>query len=469
MTCRPVATLVAALGLAACAAQPETSGPLPTAPLPPTFDSGMPSAATATPSSGRWWTAFGDPTLTDLIDQALARNNDLAAAAIKVRHARLAAGLAADKQRPTLDATVATQGSRTLSTSPATTGLQPGQAQSNSFTSSSAALSVSYEVDLWGRLASARDAQEWEAAATDQDCQSTALTLAGTTARLYWTIRYLDLRLALGRQDVDYARRTLSLVAARRGAGAVGAIEVDQARQDLQSQLADQQAFLTQREQTQRALAILFDGPPRDMSLPEGDLADRRLTPLSTGVPAALLDRRPDLRAAALRLKEYLATVDATRAGYLPTLSLSTSLAGSGTTLAQLLQNPAATLGANLVLPFLNWSQMEHSTALSQADYDQAVVAFRQSVYAAVKDVDDALSAERHDGEQGRRLEAALEAARSVEAHSEARYRAGAATLQSWLDAGAKRRSTEAALLANRLSRLDDRVTLYLALGGDAG
>jgi NodT family efflux transporter outer membrane factor (OMF) lipoprotein len=467
MTARSVAAVVAAVGLAACSALSETPHTVPPADLPLAFQSGAPSAAW--PSTGPWWTAFGDPTLTALVLQALARNNDLAAAAIKVRRARLAAGLTADRQWPTLNAAVATQGSRTLATSPSSTALQPGQAQSNSFTSSSATLSVAYELDLWGRLASARSAAEWEAAATEQDRQSAALTLAGTTARLYWTIRYLDLRLALGLQDVAYARRTLSLVAARQSAGAVGALEVDQARENLQSQLADQQTLQAQREQNNRALAILFDGPPRDMDLAGADLPDGALAPLSPGLPAALLERRPDLRAASLRLKEYLATLQSTRAGYLPTLSLSTSLAGSGATLAQLVQNPAATLGATLALPFLNWSQRDHSIALSQTDYDQAVVAFRQSVYAAVKDVDDALSAERHDGEQGRNLEAALAAARRVEARSEARYRAGATTLQSWLDAGAQRRGAEAALLANRLGRLDDRVSLYLALGGDAG
>ena len=144
------------------------------------------SAAQSTVATSEWWKAFGDPQLDALVEQVLTRNNDLAAAGIQVRRAWLQAGLAADKQNPSLSANASASHSRKLSDE---------KPLSHSY---SASASVSYEVDLWGRLARARDAAEWEAKATEEDRAYTAWALVATTTKLYWQIAYLNERITVG-------------------------------------------------------------------------------------------------------------------------------------------------------------------------------------------------------------------------------------------------------------------------------
>jgi outer membrane protein TolC len=197
-------------------------------------------------------------------------------------------------------------------------------------------------------------------------------------------------------------------------------------------------------------------------------LPDGMLPAIPAGLPAGVLARRPDIRAAELRLRANLADIDATRASYLPTFSLTGSLGGSSVALRDLLANPVATLGLGLTLPFLNWTERDLTIRTSEADYEAAVVNFRQTLYQAFADTENALSARTRRAERDLRLQAALDAARAAEQIYETRYRAGAVDLQSWLDSQETRRTAELNLLENRLEEIRAMITLYQALGGSA-
>ncbi|HEY4318466.1 MAG TPA: TolC family protein [Herbaspirillum sp.] len=434
-------------------------------------DAGADSAASpaATERGGRWWQAFGDPRLDRLVDAALRRNNDLAAAAIRVRRAQLGAGIAADNLLPQFGAGANLDYNRDL------------RGARDSSRGNSVNVSVSYELDLWGRLGSQRDAARWEALASEQDRESTALTLVGTTAGLYWQGAYLNQVIALGEQSVAYADRTLALVQVQYEAGAVSLLELMEARQNVASQRAAQTQLRQQQVENGNALAILFDQAPRagvpaasnsspqdprdPWNLPQS-LPGYPLPAVAADVPAAVLARRPDLRAAERRLRGALATMDATRASYYPQFTLTGAVGGSSNSLRSVLQNPVASLGLGLVLPFLNWDQTRLNIAVSQADYEFAVVNFRQSLYSALSDVENALSAHAQYGEQGALLAQRLDAARRAERLYEIRYRTGAVALSVFLDAQEKRRNAEIAMADNRLNALNNRMTLYQALGG---
>lgn len=397
---------------------------------------------------------MNDPTLVQLIDEALARNNDLAKATVKVRRAQRVAGQAASNQLPSVAVRASTSDSRPLN----------GDGTSTRADSLSA--SVSWEADLWGRLAALRQVADWEAQATEQDRQATALALVGTTANLYWQIAYLNQRVLASQQSIDYARETLRLVQAQLRAGIASGLDEAQAVQALATQEASHTQWLQQRVVARNALAILFDGPP-GVTLPESQpMPEGALPEVPAGLPASLLTRRPDLRAAELRLREALSTVDATRTSYYPTLTLTGSLGGSSTALSKVVSDPIATLGAGLVLPFVQWRDMDRNVAISQADYDVAVLGYRQSWYQALSDVENALSARTQYEDQGVKLLQAVLAARQAEKLSEARYRSGAVALKTWLDAQEARRTTENNLAQNRLNRLGALVTLYQVLGG---
>lgn len=408
-----------------------------------------------------WWRQFDDPALSEVVESALARNNDLAAAALRVRQAQLQAGITAAGLGPIVAGRLSSGASRRLE-----------GVDSSTVRSSGASLSVSYEVDLWGRVASTRDAAEWAARATAEDREAAAQALAGTSAGLYWQLAYLNQRVASGGDSLAYAQRTQELVRAQYDAGSVSALELREAEQTVASQRAALAQLEQQRVETRNAIAVLMNAPPGAATLagvlpaePQR-LPEAALPAVTAGAPAELLARRPDLRAAEARLRNVLASGDATRASYYPALSLTGDLGTSSTSLLRLLSNPVATLGAGLSLPFLRAQEMRLSGQLAAAQYEEAVTNFRQTLYTALADVENALSARTQLLRQGEQLTLQLTVAREAERLYEVRYRAGATGLRTWLDAQQRRRTAELAVQENQLAQLNALATLYRVLGG---
>lgn len=455
------ALTLAALTLAASGcALTRTPYSAPEPAVPAQWDTPAPPGAPATAATDHWWNRFDDPTLSALVDEALRRNADMAVAALSVKQAQLAAELADNDRWPVPSASLSSQSQRAINH----TGTR---SQTHG-----ASLGASWEVDLWQRLAALSDAAQWEAQATAQDRQATALSIAGTVALDYWQLAYLNQRVASAQASLDHAQRTRDLVQAQYEAGAVSGLERQQAEQTVLSQQASLSALAEQRSQTRHALVLLFDHAPSADALaallpqePQA-LPERPLPPVAAGVPADVLGRRPDLRAAELRLRETLASNDAAAAAYYPTLSLTGTLGSSSNALSQLLSNPVGTLGAGLTLPFLRVREMHLSKAKNQAAYESAVIGYRQTLYNALADVQNALSNREALARQGEWLAGSLAAARQVEAMTEVRYRHGAVALKDWLDAQETRRTAEVALAENQLARLQNQVTLYQALGG---
>lgn len=462
---RPPLALAVLLMLGGCASTFNAVFRTPALKLPAQYSQGgavstpltAATPATPAPAGTPWWTRLNDPVLDQLVAEVLARNNNLAAATIRVRRAQLQAGLAEQALQPALAGSASMGTRRSL------------EGNASSSRSSGVTLSASYEIDLWNKLGSQREVARWEALASEQDRQSTRLALVATSARLYWQLAFVNQRLAANTQSIAYAQTTYQLVQTQYRAGAASGLEVAEAQQALASQQASQSALQQQAVEARTALALLLDSAPgsQEVSNPTA-LPVGELPALQAGLPASLLARRPDLRAAELRLRESFSKIDATRASYYPALSLTGSLGTSSTQLINLLQNPVAALGLGVSLPFLQRANMQLSIQVSETQYEEAVVNFRQTLYTALGDVDNALSSRQQLALQATRLEESLQAARTAERLYEARYRAGAAALKAWLDAQEKRRSADIALADNRLARLNSQLALYQALGGDA-
>ena len=444
---RPVFIGLAAL-LAGCGTL-RTPYQTPAATLTPTWIHGQ----AAGPQTGAWWRRFGDPTLDALVDRVLSRDNDLAAAAVTLRRARLKAHYAV------INPTISGSGGYSDSI--------PLRGQFPSTRTGTASLLASYEVDLFGALAAQKDVARWEARATEQDLESTRLSLIGTTVDLYYQLAYLNQRVAMAQQSVAYGQKTLDLVRIQARAGAASSLEVAESVQSLASQKASLEDLIEQRVEARASLNLLLDG---QTAAPDDELAqlpDGALPGVDADLPASLLGRRPDLRASELRLRESLASVDQSRLAFYPSLSLTGSVGGTGASLSNLLQNPVGTLGANIALPFLQYDQLRLNVGVSRASYDGAVIQFRQTLYKALTDVDNALSARDRLAAEAADLEESLTNARTVERLDEVRYRAGATPLKTWIDAQETRRQAEVALAQNRFNRYQNYVTLCTALGGD--
>ncbi len=403
-----------------------------------------------------WWTGFGDDRLDRLVAQVLEVNTDLASAGFRLQRARLSAGLATDDLFPHVDASASAGYTKQLS------GNNPG------VRGYSASASLSYELDLWGRLRAQRDVANWEAQATEQDLQSTFLALVGDACDLYWTLAFLNQRITTGEESLARVERTLALVRTQFDSGAVSRLEVREAEQNLQSQQAAQSQLIQQRVETRNALTVLLDGRPWPQADEPQSMTNAHSPAIDAGVPAELLGRRPDLRAAELRLRESLTQVKVVRTSYYPAISLTGSVGGSSTSLSDVLAHPVETLGAGLSLPFLHWNEARLNSAIAGTDYEVAANDFRRTLYTAFTEVDNALSARQELTRQVDLSQQSFDAAVEVERLYEVRYRAGATPLRSWLDAQETRRSSELSLAQARLTQLQNDSRLFQALGGSA-
>jgi outer membrane protein TolC len=198
-------------------------------------------------------------------------------------------------------------------------------------------------------------------------------------------------------------------------------------------------------------------------------LPDGPLPAIAAGLPADILSRRPDVRAAELRLRETFANGNASRMSFYPSLPLTGNLGASSPALLSLLSNPVAALGTSLALPFVQWQEMKLNAKIVRAGYEQAVAAFQQTFYRALGEVESALALRQQLAVQADYLDKALVTARKAEHLAEIQYRAGSVPLKTWLDAQEAGRAAAAAAAGNRLDRLVAHATLYQVLGGDAG
>lgn len=236
-----------------------------------------------------------------------------------------------------------------------------------------------------------------------------------------------------------------------------------------QNVLAQENRLTAMRRDRLQALneqALLLGVPPGSSVAEPSGLPTGPLPEINSRIPVSVLGRRPDVRAKELRLREALAGVDIKRTAYYPAFSLTGSLGTTSTALLAFLRNPAGSVGAALSLPFLEWRQMNVDIRIARNDYEQRVLEFRQALYKAMTNIDDALTQRAQLTTQETHLRAALDLALQSERLNEVRYRQGAVPVTFWLDAQEQRRQAELALLENRFSQYRNLTQIWLEFGG---
>ena len=440
-----------------CAAvvKPPYASPTVNVPSNFTYDKASSKNIHAALNQDQWWMLFNNAELNLLVEQVLAKNSDLAVAGIALQQARLQTGLAENRQGPRVSSSMSTGHNLDLNS---------GDDNSRGLSVSGG---VSYEIDLFGKLAHQTEATQWEALATEQDLQATAQSLIATTANLYWQLGYLNERYSVAQQNLVSTQKVYELVKTQYRAGAVSGLDLTQSEQSVQSQKASLSQIEQQRVEARTALAVLLHMPVQQFNLQEPKrLPDIRLPTISAGLPAELLARRPDLQAAELRLRKVLANKDATKASYYPSMSLTGNLGSSSTSLTHLLQNPALSLGASLSLPFLQYNDMKKDLAISDLDYEKAIIQYRQTLYQAFADVENALSNRTELSKQVALQERNVQLAEKTERLTDVRYRHGAIALKNLLDAQETTRNARLSLVQTKQSQYNAYVTLLQTLGG---
>lgn len=456
-----MAALTAVLAVAGCGALTKTAYQRPAVSIPTQWRAPQDLALTQAHVALRsdpWWHAFGDAQLNALVDQVLQSNQVLATSTLRIKQAEQSLALA----RATVIPSFAFGG---LGVSAGQNFRSPvAKTHSKSFDGAS----LSYTVDLWGTLASRFDAARWEAMAAKEDWETMALDQIGATVSLYGALANLAQQLDQSEQSIRLARRTLEFAQIRNRFGAISTTDRMQAEQALVQELKGHASLVAQKAHFEHAMSMLLGAPPGSPLIVLPQTLDRPLPRVPSGLPAELLGRRPDLKAAEMRLRASLAQVDATRTSFYPQLSLTGSLTTDIKAWADLLKNPVGTAGAVLSFPFARWpsSSMTVSIDQVQTSHDVSALEFRQAFYRALQEVENALATRDANIEQLRNQMRATELALEIERRSEYAYQRGAISLPTLLNAQHEFRFAKTSLIAIRYVHWENQVALYRALGG---
>ena len=415
------------------------------------------------------WAGLLDPTLAALQARALDANRDIALAAQRWKRAQLLADQGALRWTPS--AGLSTNASRPLETQSTTRNVDVGGVtipvtSSTGVTRSYGAnVGVGYELDLWERLAQTQAAQRANAEAAQTDIAAARLSIRSQVAEAYWTLASLRARQPLADTQLAITRETLELTRARVREGKLLPIELDKIAATVQAaenRLADLAAdTLLQRQR----LALLLDeplpGPSPDAALPASAPPQWRLAP-----PADVLARRPDVQSARLGVDAALARLRASEAERYPRLSFSGSIGTGGSHASDWLSQPLASLGANLVVPMIDWKRLALSRDGARTELDTAALTLRDTLNKALADIEtQRIEAERLTLQltaNNGRLREAVENERLATL----RYEAGAIARADWLQARSARLDAEQNRIQLRAQQWVRQAVLFKSLGG---
>ena len=406
-----------------------------------------------------WWTLFGDPILNDLMHRALAGNLDLQTAVARVEEAEAALRETSAALLPSVDLDAGASRIRSST--------QTGMPMPKYRSSHSLSLSTAFELDVWGRLRRAREAAGAQALASRHALDAVRLSLAGMVANTYLTLRALDAELSVGRDTLASREASLRIVATRVEAGLASVLDQRQAEGAVAASRAQIASLRLQRAQTEHQLALLTGLP--GFKLAPGGLDHLPLPPVPpAGLPATLLDARPDLRQAEQLLVASNAQIGVAKAALYPTLSLTGALGAESQDLANLFSGGARTwnLGAGLLLPLFDAGANQARVDQASARQQQALTQYQKTVQTAFKEVNDALVALREQAEAEAAQQARVNAETQALSLAQARYEAGYSGYLEVLDSQRTLYIARLAHVATRQARLAAAVDLFKALGG---
>ncbi|KQN49329.1 RND transporter [Serratia sp. Leaf50] len=441
------------LMISACGSALKSQYVSPKVNYPPKWQTAFAEKGVNTPFS---WQDFNDPKLNNWLKRVSENNSNLAIAALRLNKAKLVVQALDVEQSPSFKAGLAATVNHSLLSSQTVS-------QATSF-----GLTTGYELDLWGKLARQRDAADWETQATEQDVTAAGLSLLATASQNYWQLAFINRRLELAQENIDDAHRILTLVNVRHAAGKVSGLEPVTAESNVLEQ--ENAYFVLQhaREILLNAQATLLGAPPGTKIDAPTPLAKITLPAINPGIPAAVLQNRPDVKAGEMRLRKALNQTDIKRLQYYPSFSLTAELGTHSAALVNFMSHPLLSVGSAISLPFVEWRKMNLDVQLSENDYQQQKIAFTQTLYHAMGEIDNALSLRAElQSEQIKVQQALLLATQSARLNA-VRYRQGRSTLDVLLDAQQSRRRAELAVDENRLRQYQNLAQIYLALGGES-
>ncbi len=447
---------LAVLFLSGCAVGPDYHRPVIQTPDQFRSPAPLPASEAASLADLKWWEVFKDEQLQELERTALAQNYDLRDAVARVDAARANLGITRSNQFPNFDAGASASTIRVSRNgqTPLPKALVPEQ--NRTFGQTTLNL-LSFELDIWGRLRRATEAARANLLAADENRKAVVTTLVSDVATAYFGLRELDYQLEISQSTLATRRESLDLIQSRRKGGVATLLDLRQAEQLVYTASETIPALQEQIGQTENQIDLLLGKNPGEVGRGKS-LTEQNLPPeVPAGLPSALLERRPDIRAAEQNLIAANAQIGVAKAAYFPQISLSGFLGGQGTQLSSLFSGPSGV-----------WNLTPQITQpiFTEAQQQSALIQYEKTIQTAFSEVSNALIAHQRTRESRVQQELLVAALEDRKRLAYVRYRGGVDTLLNALDADRDLFTAELSLSQIRLSELLSVVQLYKALGG---
>lgn len=449
---------VALLTLSGCAFGPKYQRPDidPPAAFREPF-SPTPAADPASLGDAQWWTVFQDEELQKLIRAALAENLDVRVAAARVDQAAAQVGITRTDQLPTINGTGSAGRVRNPS-NPLFPAFEANLSQLGP--------SAIWQLDFWGKYRKATEAARAELLASDWGRRAVIATLVANVAGAYFELRELDLELEISKRTLEARRESLDLNQTLEEGGAVSRIDVHQAEilvEQAASAIPDLERRIAQQE---NLIGILLgrnpEGIARGLALTEQALP----VEIPAGLPSSLLERRPDIREAEMRLVAANARIGVAKAAYFPQIVLTGTAGVQAYSFEGLFNSTVYNVGVQVTQPLFDLRRIRNNVRLTEAQKEELIAAYIQAVQQAFREVSDALIATEKNHEYRERREALRLAAQQATDLSNIRYQGGATSYLEVLQSSTNLYEAEIGLAQAQLNERLAVVRIYNALGG---
>lgn len=413
-------------------------------------------------SLAQWWTIFNDPRLTSLVERAMLANLDLRMAESRIRQARASMGIAGADLGPTVN----TAASLTRSRSPVSTSRS--EAVTGNFYQMG--FDAGWELDLFGGVRRGIEAAGADLEAASESRHDLLVSLSAEVANDYLSLRSLQQRVAIARQNLEVQNKSTELTRQRFEAGFASKLDVVRA-EALAATTAGQIPLLeAQVRQTIYSLSLLLGGEPSALLAelsPDADLPAATAT-VPLGLPSELLLRRPDIRVAEAKIHAATARIGVAKSDLFPKLTISGALGLQNTTLSSTLNRAgtAWSIGPALNWPLFDMGRTRANIELKKAVQEEELLAYQQTVLNALREVESALIASTKEDEHRQAMARAVAANRSAAELATALYTAGQSDYLAVLDAQRSLYAAEDTLAQSNRTVATNLVALYKALGG---
>ncbi len=399
-----------------------------------------------------WWRGYNNAELNRLIDMALTNNPDYIRAAINVNKELYNLNLSNLDLFPTLNGSLGASSQREIGT------------HDNFASNFTGEIGLNYEVDLYGKIRNLRDAQEFELKATLMDRETAKLSLVNSVVDLYFNLEYLNNAIVLSKKNVETYQNIQNITEAKYKSGQTDNLEFLESKQSLLSEKNKLLSLETQYKEMETSLKNILNN--QELVLNFGNMLEQQNLGVNMDVPLAVLAKRPDLQASQYRLEKAFKNLEAENKNWYPSISLNGALGSSSDKARTTFDFPFVLGSVSVDLPFLDWNRVKNNIKISEADYQLALVDFKDSLNQAVNEVGYYYTAYAKALNSYGNTEQNYLNAVEITKYYQTRYNSGKIEFKDYLEAIHKQNSLQDELIQQKYQIIKYENYVYKAMAG---